>query len=195
MSKAAALLAWAPGLGFGLPCIYGIWYLADRGHVWTFMGFPTYGGGPFEGIGVETTVPLLVAFLLVCVAEMVAGWLLWRNQRAGGLLALALLPVEFAFWIGFALPLGPVVVWSGPAWSSWPGPNLVTLRPATIDERLERVLDEKRANRCRTDLGLRRRVRGSRPGHHQPPPAGMAARGGLGSTTTPSSHRWPCSSS
>jgi hypothetical protein len=108
MSKAAALLAWAPGLGFGLPCIYGIWYLADRGHVWTFMGFPTYGGGPFEGIGVETTVPLLAAFLPVCVAEMVAGWLLWRNQRAGGLLALALLPVDFAFWIRFALPLGPV---------------------------------------------------------------------------------------
>jgi hypothetical protein len=109
MMRAAALLAWASGLGFGLPCIYAIWYFADRGHVWTFLGFPTYGGGPFEDIGIETTVPLLVLFLLVCVAELVAGWLLWHRRRAGALLALALLPLEFAFWIGFLLPLGPVV--------------------------------------------------------------------------------------
>lgn len=109
MSRAAALLAWAPGLGFGLPCIYGIWYFADRGVVWTFLSFPTYGGGPFEDVGIETTVTLLVSFLLVCVAEVVAGFLLWRKKRSGGLLALVLLPLEFAFWIGFALPLGPVV--------------------------------------------------------------------------------------
>lgn len=55
-----------------------------------------------------TSVPLLVAFLLVSVAEFVVGWLLWQRQRAGTVLALALLPVEFAFWIGFALPVGPV---------------------------------------------------------------------------------------
>jgi hypothetical protein len=46
-------------------------------------------------------------FLVVCAAELVSGWLLWRCRRAGAVLALALLPVEFAFWIGFALPLGP----------------------------------------------------------------------------------------
>lgn len=109
MSRAAAVLAWTTGLGFGLPCIYGIWYLADRGDVWTFLGFPTYGRGPFEDVGIETTETLLVTFLLVCVAEVVAGFLLWRNKRSGGLLALALLPLEFVFWIGFALPLGPIV--------------------------------------------------------------------------------------
>jgi TRAP-type C4-dicarboxylate transport system permease small subunit len=94
---------------FGLPCVYAIWYLADRGHVWTFMGFPTYGEGPFEDIGIETTVLLLGAFLLVCAEELVAGWMLWQRRRAGVMLALALLPLEFAFWIGFALPLGPVL--------------------------------------------------------------------------------------
>jgi hypothetical protein len=77
--------------------------------VWTFLGFPTYGDGPFEDVGTDTTVPLLVAFLLVCVAELVAGWLLLRARRPAGLLALGLLPLELAFWIGFALPLGPVV--------------------------------------------------------------------------------------
>jgi len=108
MVRGAAVLAWVTGLGLGLPCTYAIWYFADRGDVWTFLGFPTYGRGPFEDIGIETTVPLLVLFLLVCVAEVAAGWLLWQRRRAGAVLALALLPAEFAFWIGFALPLGPV---------------------------------------------------------------------------------------
>lgn len=70
---------------------------------------PTYGGGPFEDIGIQTTVPLLVLFLLVCVADLIAGWLLWHHRRAGAVLALALLPPEFAFWIGFDLPAGPVL--------------------------------------------------------------------------------------
>jgi hypothetical protein len=103
MMRAAAVLAWFAGLGFGLPCGYAIWYIADRGHVWTFLGFPTYGGGPFEDIGIRTTVPLLVLFLLVCVAELIAGWWLWHCRRAGAVLALALLPPELD------LPAGPVL--------------------------------------------------------------------------------------
>jgi len=100
------VLAWIPGLGFGLPCVYAIWYLAEFGTVWTFLGFPTYGAGPFESIGLSTTVPLLVTFLAVCLAELALGYLLWN--RRGVVLAFALLPLELAFWIGFALPLGPL---------------------------------------------------------------------------------------
>jgi len=65
--------------------------------------------GPFETVGIPTSVPLLVAFALVCAAEVVAAVLLWRGRRAGTVLALVLLPVEFAFWIGFALPFGPLL--------------------------------------------------------------------------------------
>jgi hypothetical protein len=64
-------------------------------------------GGPFEGIGIRTTVPLLVAFLVFCALEVVTGGLLWHGLRAGARLVVALLPFELAFWIGFALPLGP----------------------------------------------------------------------------------------
>jgi hypothetical protein len=70
MMNLAALLSFFVGLGFCLPCTYGIWYLSTRGEVWTFLGFPTYGGGPFEEIGIRTTVLLLVAFLVVRV-----GWI------------------------------------------------------------------------------------------------------------------------
>lgn len=71
--RSAALLAWLAGVGFGLPGVYAIWYFAQHHQVWTFVGYPTYGDGPFENAGITTTVPLLVAFLLVCLAEMAAG--------------------------------------------------------------------------------------------------------------------------
>jgi hypothetical protein len=107
MVRAAGVFTWAVGLSFGLPCVLAIWHFASYGDVWTFMGFPTYGGGPFEDIGIQTTVPLLVVFLLICAAEVGAGLLLWKRLHSGAILALALLPVELAFWIGFALPVGP----------------------------------------------------------------------------------------
>lgn len=107
-TKTASVLAWTAGLGFGLPCAYAIWYFAAHGRVWTFLGFPTYGDGPFEAVGIDTTIPLLAGFLAVCAAETIAGWTLWRGRRVGVVLALLLLPFELAFWIGFALPLGPM---------------------------------------------------------------------------------------
>jgi hypothetical protein len=107
--RAAAVLAWTAGLGFGLPCAYGIKYFADRHEVWEFLGFPTYGGGHFEEVGVQTSVGLLSGFLAVCGTEVLAGVLLWRGERAGRVLAFGLLPLELAFWIGFALPAGPLL--------------------------------------------------------------------------------------
>jgi hypothetical protein len=51
-------------------------------------------------------VPLQTAFVAVCAAEVVDGYLLWRGRPAGRVLSLALLPVELVFWVGFALPFG-----------------------------------------------------------------------------------------
>jgi hypothetical protein len=107
--RAASVCSWSAGLGFGIPDLYGIWHYSTTGQVWVFLGFPTYGGGPFTEIGLNTSSPLLVAFFGVCAAEAVAGWLLWRRRRCGAVLGLALLPFEFAFWIGFALPFGPLL--------------------------------------------------------------------------------------
>ena len=49
---------------------------------------------------------MLVLFLAVCVAELAVGVALWRGARWSVAAGLALLPLEFAFWIGFALPFG-----------------------------------------------------------------------------------------
>lgn len=97
------------GLGFGIPCLLGMRHLARTGEVWTMLGFPTYGGGPFERIGLPTGIPLLAGFLVVCALEVVVGVLLWVDAPYATLMSLALLPVELVFWIGFALPVGPVL--------------------------------------------------------------------------------------
>jgi hypothetical protein len=109
MLRAAAVLAWVAGLGFGLPCIVGIRHFARNHEVWVFMGFPTYGDGPFVAIGLDNSVRLMIGFLVVCLAEVGIGWLLWQHSWTGAVLSLALLPFELVFWIGFALPFGPLL--------------------------------------------------------------------------------------
>lgn len=106
MTRAAAILAWITGLGFGVPAVFGLHYFAEHDEVWTFMGFPTYGGGPFERWGISTSVPLLAGFIAVCVAELIVGGMLWSGQPTALWLALALVPFELVYWIGFALPFG-----------------------------------------------------------------------------------------
>ena len=109
MTKAAAVCSLVLGLGFGLPGAYGAWNYAGHGEVWTFLGFPTYGDGPFERWGLPTSVALLIGFVVLCAAEVGVGVLLWRDTTTAPWLALALLPLELVFWIGFALPLGPLL--------------------------------------------------------------------------------------
>jgi hypothetical protein len=95
------------GVGFGLPIVPAIQSVsAGRGPTKVF-GYPAYGGGIFERFGIITTVPLLAGVAAVCATECVAGVLLGRGKRAGGILALALLPFELLYWVGFSLPYGP----------------------------------------------------------------------------------------
>ncbi len=107
MRIAAALCSIVAGLGIGIPCALGIRHFARTGEVWTFMGFSTYGGGPFERWGLQTSVRLLTAFLAVCIAEVVVGVMIWADAPGATILSIALLPIEFVFWAGFALPFGP----------------------------------------------------------------------------------------
>jgi hypothetical protein len=107
MIKIASICLWFTGLGFGISGLYGIWYFLKTKNIATLMGFPTYGHGPFEKIGIYTTAPLLIGFVLVCALECICGWALWGSEKWAALLSFAIIPVELFFFIGFALPFGP----------------------------------------------------------------------------------------
>jgi hypothetical protein len=107
--RGAAGCLWLDGVGFGVFVPFGIWSVSTGRGVPEAFGYPTYGGGPFEDYGIPTSTPLLLAYLLVCGLEVVAGRLLWDGRRSGAVLGLALVPVGAVFWWGFALPAGPVL--------------------------------------------------------------------------------------
>ena len=119
--RAAAILHWIIAIGLGVFCVPVIRNLLIGRDIPIVLGFPAYGRGPFERVGIPTTVPLLAAFLLVCVLEAVAGCLLWRGSKPGAVLALVLLPVGGFFWWGFALPIPPIfaLVWTVLILLSW----------------------------------------------------------------------------
>ena len=104
--RLGAAAAAAAGFGFGIPCLAGIRHLAETGEVWQFLGFPTYGDGPFDRIGLRASVPLLGGFLAVCVAEVGLAVAIVRQSPWAPKASTALLPFELAYWTGFALPFG-----------------------------------------------------------------------------------------
>jgi hypothetical protein len=119
--RVAAILHWIIAVGLGVFCLPAIRNLLIGRTIPTVMGLPAYGRGPFERVGIPTTVPLLAAFLLVCILEAVAGFLLWGGYKSGAVLALVLLPVGGVFWWGFALPIPPIfaLVWTILILLSW----------------------------------------------------------------------------
>ena len=106
--RIAVIFLWTTAVGFGVFCLPAIRNLLAGRELPRVMGFPAFGGGPFERHGMPTTVPLLAGFLLVCILEGVAGWYLWGGHKFGAILSLALLPVGAIFWWGFALPIPPI---------------------------------------------------------------------------------------
>src|SRR5688572_23274428 len=112
--RVAAALHWIIAVGFGVFCLPAIRNLLMGRDIPIVMGFPAYGRGPFERVGIPTTVPLLAAFLMVCILEAVAGYLLWGGYKSGAVLSLVLLPVGGIFWWGFALPFPPIfaLIWT-----------------------------------------------------------------------------------
>ena len=92
------------GLGFGgfaIPAIVSV----GQGHgiIYTF-GNPTYGNGPFEQIGVPTTVPLLAGFLAACAVQVVGGVLLLWPRPSGIVVSVVGILLGAPFWWGFNLP-------------------------------------------------------------------------------------------
>ena len=109
MPRIAAILLWFSGIGFGIPCLMAVNSLQAGRGIPRLFGFPAYGEGPFEQHGIQTTIPLLLAFFFVCLLEVAAGVPLWSGRRTGALLALGVIPLGAVFWWGFALPIPPLL--------------------------------------------------------------------------------------
>lgn len=106
MIRLAGALALFVGLGFGIPGVFGLQHFASTGDVWQFLGFPTYGDGPFASAGLQTSIGLLVGFVVVCAAEVGVGLSLVAGWAPALWIQFALVPFELAYWWGFALPFG-----------------------------------------------------------------------------------------
>jgi len=106
--RIAASLFILDGVGFGVFAVPAIVRVLQHRPIPIVFGFPAYGGGPFERIGLKSTVPLLVAFLVVDILEIVAGVLVWQGSRGGAILGFVLIPCGAFFWWGFALPIPPI---------------------------------------------------------------------------------------
>jgi hypothetical protein len=77
-------------------------------------------GGPFEQLGIDWMVGLGWAYVGLSVLEVIAGILLWQGRRSGAWLSVGLIPPLTVFWVGFALPLPPLVA-AVRLWLLWAG--------------------------------------------------------------------------
>ena len=85
---------------------------------WLWDLFPIYGGPWWDEMTDKEFVATLGAFLAVNAVVATGGVLLWFGRRAGAVIALAPLPIEFAFWLGYALPIPPSLHCSVSPWWS-----------------------------------------------------------------------------
>jgi hypothetical protein len=103
--RIAGLSGIVNGLGFGGFAIAAI-VSVGQGHGIIYTGGnPSYSGGPFERIGVPTTVPLLAGFLAACVVQVVGGGLLLWPPPSGIVISVVGMLLGAIFWWGFDLPL------------------------------------------------------------------------------------------
>ncbi|WP_353952726.1 hypothetical protein V6K52_04585 [Knoellia sp. S7-12] len=109
-SRWAGGVTLAYAVGFGLPAIPIAAYVrSERALPWLWDLFPMYGGPWWDALTVNQFIATLLAFAGVTGVVAVGGVLLLSNRRLGAILAVAPIPVEVAFWIGFALPIPPVM--------------------------------------------------------------------------------------
>jgi len=105
-ARSAAVVTWVYVAAFGSPVIPNAAYILQNGWLPSFLDIFTMYGGPWSVVFEEGTfLALLTGFLIVTLAAAWAAWLVWHGSRFGGVLSLALLPVEAVFWLGFGLPI------------------------------------------------------------------------------------------
>lgn len=115
-SRSTPAARWAGGVGvayaaaFGLPAVPIAGFVLREGRLpWLWDLFPMYGGPWWDEMTINDFVASLGAFAAVNAVVAAGGILLWTGRRVGAWLSLAPLPLEVAFWIGYALPFPPLI--------------------------------------------------------------------------------------
>ena len=105
-ARAAAVVTWAYAAGFGVPTVPVSIYLLKRGSLPSFFGlFDMYGGPWSSRFDDRTFAALLISYLPVTAAAACGRPAIVARLPARRILSLALLPIEAAYWLGFALPI------------------------------------------------------------------------------------------
>ena len=105
-SQKAAIVTWTYVAGYGAPIVPIVIYMRRNERLPSFFGLFDMMGGPWaERQSPQGLTASLGAYLAVTAVAAHSAWLMWRGQKGGRALNLALLPVEAVFWIGFALPI------------------------------------------------------------------------------------------
>lgn len=105
-SRAAAMVSLAYAGAFGIPTAPIAVYLRQNGRLPSFFGLFDMMAGPWSARqSPESFTMRLGAFFAVTSLVALSGWLMLRERRGGRAMNLALMPIEAAFWIGFALPI------------------------------------------------------------------------------------------
>ena len=109
---AASLLFLVFGLGFLLANVPIIAHMISRRSFPVVFGIPLMGSSYTERLGMDFMIAASVIFQVVSALDVLAGYWLWKSDKRGVRLGLALLPIGLPFWILFQLPiflvLGPL---------------------------------------------------------------------------------------
>lgn len=108
MLRLAAGLYWLTAVGLTVFIVPVARYLLKHREMPKVFGMQAFSG-PLARLSIETLAVVLAAFVVVSVLEGVAGWLIWNHHRSGAVLGLALIPFAAVFWVGFELPIPPLI--------------------------------------------------------------------------------------
>ena len=108
----ASLLFLVFGLGFLLANMPVIAHMISQRRFPVVFGIPLMGSSYTESLGMDFMIAASVVFQGVSALDVLAGYWLWKSDKRGVRLGLALLPIGLPFWILFQLPiflvLGPL---------------------------------------------------------------------------------------
>jgi hypothetical protein len=107
---------------FGIAMPLSLAHRARTGQLpMTPWGFRAFEGGPFDRLDPARFVALGWVLVGVCAAEALAGTWLWRGERRGAVLGLAMTPPALVLASGYLLPLMliPAPIRAGILIASW----------------------------------------------------------------------------